>query len=100
MESSSETISDGILKSKNGLVVVEIRVREYLLVYVVMSPKYEVRGSVNNSFGYGAFNFFLRSFFALFATSIRVTQKYSGAFTACLTGRKELFKYKFTKIPI
>ena len=65
MESSSETISDGILKSKNGLVVVEIRVREYLLVYVVMSPKYEVRGSVNNSFGYNTFNFFSSFFFCV-----------------------------------
>ena len=65
MESSSETISDGILKSKNGLVVVEIRVREYLLVYVVMSPKYEVRGSVNNSFRYDAFNFFSSFFFCV-----------------------------------
>ena len=89
MESSSETISDGILKSKNGLVVVEIRVREYLLVYVVMSPKYEVRGSVNNSFGYDTFNFFfvlfcvihdfdarnakvLRGFYGMFNRSKRI----------------------------
>ena len=100
MESSSETISDGILKSTNALVVVKIRVHEYLLVYMVVSPIEKARGAVNNSFEYNAFNFFLRSFFALFATLMRVTQKCSGAFTACLTGRKELFKYKFTKIPI
>ena len=38
MESSLETISDGILKSTNALVVVKIRVHEYLLVYMVVSP--------------------------------------------------------------
>ena len=32
MESSSETISDGILISENGLVVLEIRTRQHLPV--------------------------------------------------------------------
>ena len=84
MESSSETISDGILKSTNALVVVKIRVHEYLLVYMVVSPIWKARGAVNNSFEYNAFNFFSSFFFCVIrdfdARNAKVLRSFYGMF--------------------